>query len=147
MLFGPLHQGADDVLLGVHAAEMVGLGRRVGFVIEERRMAGVCHEIGDVLPLGHLAGVRRRGIKHDDGRTGVEARDDLSRDRADRAVRNREQDDVGAGERLPLIDAVEAGGGLQPGATGLGDLDRGDVEAAALKVGGETNPHLAAGTD
>ena len=66
---------------------------------------------------------------------------------ADHPVGHGHEDDVGAGEGLALLDAVEAGRGLEAGAAGLGDLDRGDVEAGPLQVGGEADAHLAAGAE
>ena len=100
MLLRPLHQRADDVLLGRDPAEEVVLGRLVRLVVEDRRMAGVRHEIGDVLPLRHLAGVGRRGVEHDQRRAGPHLADDAVRDLADQPVGHRHHDDVGLAERL-----------------------------------------------
>ena len=76
-------------------------------------------EVGDVVAPRHLACVRGGGVEDDDGGALVELRDDLVGDLADHPVGDGHQHDVGAGERLALLDAVEAGRGLEAGAAGL----------------------------
>ena len=53
-----LQQRADDVLLRLHAAEEVALGLEVGLVVEDRRVAGVGHEVRDVGALEDAPGAR-----------------------------------------------------------------------------------------
>jgi hypothetical protein len=54
------------MLLGVNPAEIIGSRLWVGFIIEDGRVARMCHETGDVPALRQLAGVRGRRVKHND---------------------------------------------------------------------------------
>ena len=45
-LLGALHEGAYDVLFGMHAAEEIDLRFRFGFIMNHRRVAGMRDEIG-----------------------------------------------------------------------------------------------------
>ena len=87
MLLGPLHQGTDDVLLSFHTAEEVLLGLRIGFVIEDRRMARMSDKVCYIRPIGHFAGVRCGRVEYDERCAGTNLVNDAVRNLADQPVR------------------------------------------------------------
>ena len=112
---GPLHQGAGDGLLGVGAAEVVAPRGFFGLVVEDRRVAGVGHEVGQVGPVGQVAGKGRGGVQRDDHRAAGQQGRDLCREFADQGVGHRQDDDLRAFEGHLGIHAdrcrVRRGGG------------------------------------
>ena len=94
VVVGPLDQGADDVLLRLDAAEEVPLGLRVGLVVEDRRVARVHHEAGDLRPHHHPPRAGSGRVEtHEEGAVLHPWRERL-RDRLDPVVGHREDDDV-----------------------------------------------------
>jgi hypothetical protein len=66
MLFRPLHQRGNDVLLGCDTAEIVALCGHVRLVVENRRMAGVRYEIGEIGTLRQMSGKGCSRVERDD---------------------------------------------------------------------------------
>ena len=56
MALVPLHQGADDMLGRLEAAKVILLGFDVRLVVEDRRMARMGDEVGQVVAFGQMAG-------------------------------------------------------------------------------------------
>ena len=88
-------------------------------------------EIGEVRPLGQMAGKGRGSIEHDHHRARLQLAFDARGDLADGRVGHGENDHVGAVERLVGRHAVEAEAGLQPLAAGLADLDMANRRSAS----------------
>jgi hypothetical protein len=139
VLFRPLHERADDVLLGGDPAEKVLLGGLVGLVVEDRRMTGVRDEVGHVLAIRHLAGVRGGSVEDDECGTRPHLADYLVGNFADQSVGDGHHDHVGLTERAIEVDALDADGRLQAPAALLRDLDVVDFEAGAFQVGGKAD--------
>ena len=57
--------------------ERVPVGSLVRLVIENRRMAGMRYKVGNVLPIRHLAGVRRGRVEHDERGAGPHLPNDV----------------------------------------------------------------------
>ncbi len=70
----PLHQRADDCCLRGDAAEVVVAARHRRLVVEDRRMAGMGDEIGEVRPLRQVPGKRRRRVEDDHDRARLDLR-------------------------------------------------------------------------
>ena len=104
----PLRETADDVLLGVFAAEEVALRLGLGLVAEDRRMAGMGDEVGERVVLGQVAGVGCSDIEHHHHRAGAQRRGDLVCNLADAIVGDGEDDDVGGFESGVELDGLEA---------------------------------------
>ena len=107
MLLGSLHQGADDVLDGVHAAEEIPLRSGVGFETEQGRVAGMGDKDRDIVTLRHFAGMRGGRIEHDQRRARRNLVDDLRGHGADQPVGNGEDHDVGAADCLIPVDTID----------------------------------------
>ena len=147
MRLRPLHQRVDDVLLGGNPAEMIGLRRRIGLVVEDRRMAGMRDEIGDIRPLRQVASVGRCGVEDDDDRAGSELGHQPSRDRTDVRVRHSEHHDFRPCDRRIRLDAIDAEGLFHAIASGVADLDMPDIEPRAEEVAPKPHAHLPACTE
>jgi hypothetical protein len=126
---------------------MVLLRRRIGLVVEDRRMAGMGDEIGDVGALRQVAGMRGGGIEDDDHGAGGQLRHEVMRDRAHRSVRHRQHHDIGTDNSFGRINAVHAIGLLHALATGRADLDMARLETRPGQVAPKPHPHLSAGTE
>lgn len=129
------------------AAEMVSPRRRVGLVVEDRRVAGMGDEIADVGTLGQMAGIRRRSVEDDDDRAAGESRNELARHRADGGVGHGEDGDCRAGDGGVGIDAGRAESFADTVAAGRVDLDMAGLEARAGEIAGEPHAHLAPGPE
>ena len=66
LLFGPLHQRADDILPRVDAAEEIALRRRLGLAAEHRWVAGVRDEVDQVASLRQISGQWRGDVERDE---------------------------------------------------------------------------------
>ncbi len=75
------------MLLGEQAAEVVLLRLHVRLVVEDRRMAGMGDEIGEIVALWQVTGKGGRRIQRDNHGAGLQLVDDAYGDLADRGVR------------------------------------------------------------
>ena len=73
--------------------------------------------------------------------------DNAVRDLADQPIGHGHEHDVGLGQCLVLVDAVDTDGGIQALAPLCRDLDMVDLEARAREVGGEADAHLSASAE
>src|SRR3546814_15056618 len=71
MLLGALHQRTDDALAGMEAAEAIVARGGLGLVVEDRRMARMRDEIGQIVALRQMPGERRGGIERPQDRKRV----------------------------------------------------------------------------
>ena len=129
MFLGTLHQRTDDMLLSLHAAEEVLLRLRVGFVVEDRWMAGMGDKVCHIRPIRHFAGMRCSGVEYDECRAGADLVDDAVRDLADQPVRNRHENDVRSCKCLVLVDAIDADSRLETLTPLFGNFDVVNLEA------------------
>jgi hypothetical protein len=135
------------VLLGLDAAEVVLLRLHVRLVVEERRMARVGNEIGEVRTVGQVAGGRCRGVEHDDHRARLQLLLDAGCNFADVSIRHGQYDDVGTVQRLIGGDSVEAETVLETFTAGLANLHMTDLVRRAAEVRGQAIPHLTASAE
>ena len=146
VLLRSLHQRAHDVLLRGDAAEEVSLRLGRHLVVEDRRVTRVGHKHGDVGPLRHLAGERRRGIQHDQHSAAGEQMVERRRDLADAVVGHREDHRIRATQRI-LHGMHGQAASTQRRDPGVADLDMGDVVIRLQQVVGDAAAHLTARTD
>ena len=131
--------------LAEHAAEMIALGDQIGLVVEDRRMAGVGDEIGEVGPRRQVPGEWRGGVERDDHRPGLELVVDAGRDLADMGVGNGEDDDFGAVERRVGGERSRCQGRSSAAPRRAArHFDMPDLEARALEVAREAIAHFSA---
>ena len=76
-LLRPLHQGANDRLRRVNAAEEIQLGFRGRLNAHHRRMTRMRHEIGEIARCRQFSGIGRRGVQTHDHRSRTYHRSDL----------------------------------------------------------------------
>ena len=119
MRIRPLHQRVDNALLRRDAAEMVAAALGRGFVVENRRMAGVRDKIGDIVALWQMPGKGARRIEANHHRATWHLVDDLRRNRLDRGIGHRQQHNLGPGKGCVNIDAIDPDRRLQPRPPGL----------------------------
>ena len=81
---------------------------RIFLILEDRRMARVSDEVTDVRPRRKLAGVSRGRIERNYQRPTPKLRDGLARDRAERAVWQRQNDDICSRQAFLRRDCVQA---------------------------------------
>ena len=146
-LLRPLHQRGDDVLLGGDAAEVVLLGRHVRLVVEDRRMAGMGDEIGEVGALGQMAGEGRGGVEHDHHRAGLSL-STMPAATLPICVSGTARTTTSApSSAASTATQVEAEIVLQARLAGVAHLDMAHVEARALEIAGKPVAHFAAGAE
>ena len=127
-----LHQRADDVLSSGAAAEKVALGGHLRLVVEDRRVAGMGDEIGEIVALRQVASEGRGGVEHDHHRASLQLGRNLGGHLADRDIGHGEDDDIGAVERRVLFDAGDAEFVSEPLAAILAHFDMPDLEVGIL---------------
>src|SRR3546814_16563678 len=79
MLLGALHQRTDDALAGMEAAEAIVARGGLGLVVEDRRMARMRDELGQIVALRQMPGERRGGIERHHPRADLEQRRNIVR--------------------------------------------------------------------
>src|SRR3546814_5582789 len=94
MLLGALHQRTDDALAGMEAAEAIVARGGLGLVVEDRRMARMRDEIGQIVALRQMPGERRGGIARHHHRAALEKRRNIVRDLADMRGGHRADEDI-----------------------------------------------------
>jgi hypothetical protein len=108
-------------------------------------MAGMGNEVGDVAPLGHHAGIRRRRIQTDHDRSSFQFRDNVVRDFANEPVRDAQNHRLRPAQRLFYRCRLDSG--LSHLFTSLfARLNVVDFMLwQVLEVGGDPTTHLSSG--
>ncbi|MEY9625969.1 hypothetical protein ABIA27_001004 [Sinorhizobium fredii] len=117
------------MLLGGDAAEMILARGKLRLVVEDRRVARMGDEIGEVAALRQVSGKGCGRIEDNQHCTGLQPVDNAGCHLADRRIRHRKDHDLRTIERGVERDRLEPELLCQPSLADLAHLDMANVEA------------------
>ncbi len=127
--FRTLHESGNDVLLGKQTAKVVLLCLHVGFVVEDRRMARVRHEIGEICTVRQVTGKWCCCIERNYHGAWLQLVDDACCNLTDDGIWNSQNDDFSAFKTCISIDGIDAEIVFQACLACVADFDMAYVKA------------------
>ncbi|MND35659.1 hypothetical protein D3C80_263020 [compost metagenome] len=142
--FRTLHQSRNDVLLCKQTAEVVLLCLHIRFVVEDRRMARMGHEIGEICAFWQMTGKWCSCVERNNHGARLQLVYDACCNLADDGIRHSQNDDFRPFKTRINIDGIDAEVVLQACLACVADFDVAYVKARTFEVLGQTVAHLAA---